>query len=238
VTVFLVLAAASWGLGTVISKRAVAEIPPFTLLVVQLASSVAALWLATFATRLRAAATADAPPSHTGVLDRLGLLNPGASYALSLVGLSHITASLSVLLWAAEPILILGLAWWWLERSRVGWPCCRWRPMTAWSGAWGPASSGAWDRRDARRASAAVAVCDGGEAAARSARPRQVVIARAGPRLAVAPRHVAHPRGGVGSPARRGLVGAVASGVVNHALPPGSLAAPGTSQRPPAVAST
>ena len=39
----LTLAAASWGVGTVASKRAVAEIPPFTLLTVQLAASLAVL---------------------------------------------------------------------------------------------------------------------------------------------------------------------------------------------------
>jgi drug/metabolite transporter (DMT)-like permease len=44
------------------------------------------------------------------LLGRLGLLNPGLAYALSLIGLTQITASLSVLLWASEPILILGLA--------------------------------------------------------------------------------------------------------------------------------
>ena len=47
VVTLLVLAAASWGAGTVISKRAVAEIPPLVLLVVQLATSVAALWVVT-----------------------------------------------------------------------------------------------------------------------------------------------------------------------------------------------
>jgi probable blue pigment (indigoidine) exporter len=41
---------------------------------------------------------------------RLGLLNPGLAYALSLAGLTSISASLSVLLWAGEPILILVLA--------------------------------------------------------------------------------------------------------------------------------
>jgi probable blue pigment (indigoidine) exporter len=44
------------------------------------------------------------------LLGRLGLLNPGLAYALSLMGLTSITASLSVLLWAFEPIVILGLA--------------------------------------------------------------------------------------------------------------------------------
>lgn len=34
------------------------------------------------------------------------------SYPLSLLGLAHITASLSVLLWALEPLMILALAWW------------------------------------------------------------------------------------------------------------------------------
>ena len=35
----LILAAACWGFGTVVSKRAVAEIPPLTLLPIQLGSS-------------------------------------------------------------------------------------------------------------------------------------------------------------------------------------------------------
>ena len=39
----LILAAAAWGLGTVISKRAVSEIPPLTLLPIQLAASVLVL---------------------------------------------------------------------------------------------------------------------------------------------------------------------------------------------------
>ena len=40
----------------------------------------------------------------------LGLLNPGLSYALALVGLSTIAASTSVLIWASEPALIVILA--------------------------------------------------------------------------------------------------------------------------------
>ena len=40
----------------------------------------------------------------------LGLLNPGLSYALALVGLSLIAASTSVLIWASEPALIVLLA--------------------------------------------------------------------------------------------------------------------------------
>ncbi len=44
------------------------------------------------------------------LLGRLGLLNPGTAYALSLLGLVTISASLSVILWALEPMMILILA--------------------------------------------------------------------------------------------------------------------------------
>lgn len=101
----LVAAAGCWGLGTAVSKRAVAEIPPITLLFVQLAVSVAFLSVASLVRGERM------PTSGEGVrLSRLGLLNPGMAYALSLLGLAQISASLSVLLWALEPILILALA--------------------------------------------------------------------------------------------------------------------------------
>lgn len=102
---FLVLAAACWAAGTVVSKEAVAEVPPLTLLAVQLAASVSFLLLVA---RLRGESL---PTRGDGArLARLGLLNPGLAYALSLVGLVEITASVAVLLWALEPIVILALA--------------------------------------------------------------------------------------------------------------------------------
>ena len=102
---YLTLAAAAWGIGTVVSKRAVVEIPPLTLLPIQLGASLAVLLLLT---RWRGLPIrgASVPP----VLGRLGVLNPGLAYALSLVGLVQVSASLSVMLWAIEPILILVLA--------------------------------------------------------------------------------------------------------------------------------
>jgi probable blue pigment (indigoidine) exporter len=101
----LVFAAACWGLGTVVSKQAVAEVAPLTLLPIQLACSVLLLLLITRVRR------EPLPSGREGrLLGRLGLLNPGLAYALSLVGLTQITASLAVLLWAGEPILILLLA--------------------------------------------------------------------------------------------------------------------------------
>jgi drug/metabolite transporter (DMT)-like permease len=101
----LILAAASWGLGTVISKRALDEIPPLTLLPVQLAASLLVL-----AVLMRRGGLSFRDAGASPILGRLGLLNPGLAYSLSLLGLVSISASLSVLLWAIEPLLILFLA--------------------------------------------------------------------------------------------------------------------------------
>lgn len=110
----LSLAAACWGLGTVVSKRATDEIPPLTLLPIQLGASLAVLALLM---RWRRLPFRD--PSASPILGRLGVLNPGLAYALSLLGLVDITVSLSVMLWAIEPLLILFLAGWFL-RERIG----------------------------------------------------------------------------------------------------------------------
>ena len=93
------LLAACWGFGTVISKRAVTEIPPITLLPIQLGSS---LLLLAILMRIRSLPFRD--PTASPILGRLGILNPGLAYALSLLGLVTITASLSVMLWALEPL--------------------------------------------------------------------------------------------------------------------------------------
>lgn len=96
----LSLAAACWGLGTVISKRAIDEMSPFVLLPLQLAASVVVLALVMRATGLSLSGS-------PRLLARLGILNPGLAYALGLIGLTYISASLYVLLWALEPMLIL-----------------------------------------------------------------------------------------------------------------------------------
>ena len=78
--VALILAAGCWGLGTVISKSALEDLSPIVLLAVQLTASVVVL-----ATVMRVRGLplrSDAPP----LLGRLGVLNPGVAYALSLVG--------------------------------------------------------------------------------------------------------------------------------------------------------
>jgi probable blue pigment (indigoidine) exporter len=110
----LILAAAAWGTGTVVSKHAVAEIPPLTLLPIQLGASLVVLALL-----MRSQGIPLVDRTAPSLLGRLGILNPGMAYALSLLGLAHIGASLSVILWALEPILILLLAAWFLA-ERVG----------------------------------------------------------------------------------------------------------------------
>jgi drug/metabolite transporter (DMT)-like permease len=104
-TLALIGAAASWGIATAISKRAVEELPPLVLLAVQLSASVVALGIV-----MRLAGVPFRDPDASPVLGRLGILNPGIAYLLSLIGLVSIGASVSVLLWATEPLWILALA--------------------------------------------------------------------------------------------------------------------------------
>jgi drug/metabolite transporter (DMT)-like permease len=102
----MTLAAACWGAGTVMSKGALGYLPPLTLLVVQLVASLIFLWAVIAIRRMRVPLRRE-----TFRLGLIGLLNPGLAYTFSLLGLALTTASMSALIWAAEPILILGLAW-------------------------------------------------------------------------------------------------------------------------------
>jgi drug/metabolite transporter (DMT)-like permease len=101
----LVAAAACWGTGTVVSKQVVDDVAPLTLLPLQLAASCVLLLVIALVRREPFAWT---PPVRR--LAALGILNPGIAYALGLIGLTTITASLSVLLWALEPVAIMLLA--------------------------------------------------------------------------------------------------------------------------------
>jgi probable blue pigment (indigoidine) exporter len=101
----LVAAAACWGIGTVVFKQVVDDVAPLTLLPVQLAVSCAFLLVVALVRREPLTWT---PPVRR--LAALGVLNPGIAYALGLLGLTTIAASMSVLLWALEPVAILLLA--------------------------------------------------------------------------------------------------------------------------------
>ncbi|HWL48510.1 MAG TPA: DMT family transporter [Acidimicrobiia bacterium] len=98
-------AAASWGIATVIAKSALTEIPPVVLLPVQLAASVLLITPVLLARHRQ-----EPQIRKLGRLIGLGILNPGISYALGLIGLLYISASEAVLLWATEPIMIMALA--------------------------------------------------------------------------------------------------------------------------------
>jgi drug/metabolite transporter (DMT)-like permease len=101
----LIAAAACWGLGTVASKQVVDDVAPLTLLPLQLTASCTFLVVLALVRRQHFVWT----PSMRR-LTALGVLNPGIAYALGLIGLTTITASMSVLLWAIEPVAILLLA--------------------------------------------------------------------------------------------------------------------------------
>lgn len=102
----IVSATACWGGGTVLSKQVLDRgVAPLTLLAIELAASTLLLGLGSVVLGVR--------PNWSPALGRLallGVLNPGVAYALGLLGLVTITASLSVLLWATEPVLIMLLA--------------------------------------------------------------------------------------------------------------------------------
>jgi len=104
---FMIGSAGCWGLASVIGKVALAEVPPMTLLVLQLLASISALWLATLLSGARRR-----PSGRDNVAAMAGLLEPGAAYAIGTVGLLLTSASSTSLISAAEPIIIilLGLA--------------------------------------------------------------------------------------------------------------------------------
>jgi drug/metabolite transporter (DMT)-like permease len=98
------------------TKYALDQVPPLTLLVVQLIVSVVLLWIAVAVKGTPVRGSRDSVP-----LGLIGVLNPGLAYTFSLLGLMQTTASMSALLWAAEPILIIGFAWL-LICERLTWP--------------------------------------------------------------------------------------------------------------------
>jgi probable blue pigment (indigoidine) exporter len=103
--VYLVGAAMCWGLGTVLSKYALGGIDASLLLPFQLTCSVLLLGAFLLATR------SSLRGIHRSLqIAALGVLNPGIAYALGLIALAHIKASVSVIIWATEPVVIVVLA--------------------------------------------------------------------------------------------------------------------------------
>ncbi|MFN0191612.1 MAG: DMT family transporter [Aestuariivirga sp.] len=104
--ILLFLACSFWGIATVLIKSLLLTIPPVPLLLIQLLASSIFLWIACLSLGK------SLPSGKTlAAAIALGVLNPGISYTFSMLGLERISASVSSLLWATEPFLILGLAW-------------------------------------------------------------------------------------------------------------------------------
>jgi drug/metabolite transporter (DMT)-like permease len=102
----MVGSAACWGGATVMTKGALAAIPPFTLLAIQLLSSVGALWLVILALRVRIGPVRPAlKAASTGVFE------PGLAYAVGVPGLALTTAGNASVVAAMEPVFVILLVW-------------------------------------------------------------------------------------------------------------------------------
>lgn len=96
------LAALCWGTATVMSKSVLADVSPVSLLVLQLAGSVAMLWLVVWGQR-----TASGRWREIMRYAWLGLLEPGLAYLLGLIGLTDMKAGAATLIQSSEAIMIV-----------------------------------------------------------------------------------------------------------------------------------
>jgi probable blue pigment (indigoidine) exporter len=113
---YLIGAAVCWGLGTVLSKYALGGFEASVLLPFQLTCSVLLLGVFLLATGASVRGI-----QHVVKIAALGVLNPGIAYALGLIGLAQIDASLSVIIWATEPVLIVVIAFAFLHERLPLW---------------------------------------------------------------------------------------------------------------------
>ncbi|HRE48106.1 MAG TPA: DMT family transporter [Aggregatilineales bacterium] len=101
----MILAAACWGLGTVLSKFTLEHIPPITLMVIELSASCSLLW-----------AMLIASGGHKGLRWKTirrgwaGILEPGSAFALCAVGLTMTSATNASLIGVTEPVIVVILA--------------------------------------------------------------------------------------------------------------------------------
>ncbi|MBE9189221.1 DMT family transporter [Gloeocapsopsis crepidinum LEGE 06123] len=115
-TYLIILAAAIYGLTIVLTKGALEQIPPFTLLCIQTASSVLVLWTIIIFQGIQVPLE-----WNTLKLSLIGLLEPGLSYVFAVFGLSLTTASNSTFINTTEPIVTIALSWL-ILRERINFP--------------------------------------------------------------------------------------------------------------------
>jgi drug/metabolite transporter (DMT)-like permease len=115
-THFIIWAAAIYGLTIVLTKGALEQIPPFTLLCIQTASSVLVFWAIIIFQGIQV-------PLEWNILklSLIGLLEPGLSYIFGVFGLSLTTASNATFINTTEPIVTIALSWL-ILRERINFP--------------------------------------------------------------------------------------------------------------------
>lgn len=96
------LASFCWGSATVMSKHALDDVSPVTLLALQLSASAVFLWLVILLMRIKVPRLKVLAP-----IAILGLLEPGLAYLLGLIGLTDVSAGSATIIIASEAILIV-----------------------------------------------------------------------------------------------------------------------------------
>lgn len=96
------LASLCWGSAIVMSKHALDDVSPITLLALQLSASTVFLWLVILLLRIKIPHLMTLAP-----IAILGLLEPGLAYLLGLIGLTDVSAGSATLILASEAILIV-----------------------------------------------------------------------------------------------------------------------------------
>ena len=100
-----ILASLCWGAATVLSKIAVASVSPVLLLVLQLLASVIPLWLIVIIRRIPMLS-----PDEFRPVAKLGLLEPGLAFLLTLIGLTDLKAGGASLIQSTESIMIVAVS--------------------------------------------------------------------------------------------------------------------------------
>lgn len=99
------LAALCWGSATVMSKYALDDVSPVSLLTLQLTASTVFLWVVVWLRRI-----AVPPLMALAPIAILGLLEPGLAYLLGLIALTDVGAGSATLILASEAIMIVILS--------------------------------------------------------------------------------------------------------------------------------
>lgn len=102
---FLVCSAFCLSVGSIVTKTLLTDVPPLPFLVIQLLASISFLWAVAFIQRLRLAQGAPSKP-----LILVGTVI-GTGSVCTILALNYTTASKASLIFATQPILIMGFAW-------------------------------------------------------------------------------------------------------------------------------